>query len=167
MAKLLVRDLMTNHAFSVRTDVSLSAVQDLMDEKNIRHVPVVDHGGRVVGLVSQRDLLRSAIAPVTDLPLTTQSAIMHQVKVADMMTRDVETVAADQPIAVAAQIMLENKYGCLPVIDEDRLIGILTEADFVRYVAAIEDRPGIGERPEAATKQPGRRVPAHVIKRAG
>lgn len=139
MAKLLVRDLMTKHAFSVRPDVSLSAVRDLMDDKNIRHVPVVDEGGQVVGLVSQRDLLRSAIAPVTDMPLTTQSEIMHQVKVADMMTRDVETVDADQPIAIAAQIMLENKYGCLPVVEEDRLIGILTEADFVRHLAETND----------------------------
>jgi CBS domain-containing protein len=139
MAKLLVRDLMTKDAFSVRRDVSLSAVRDLMDDKNIRHVPVVDEEGQVVGLVSQRDRLRSASAPVTDMPLTTQSEIMHQVKVADMMTRDVETVDADPPIAIAAQIMLENKYGCLPVVEENRLIGILTEADFVRHLAETDD----------------------------
>jgi CBS domain-containing membrane protein len=153
MAKLLVRDLMTSRAFSIKPKASLLALRDLMDEKDIRHVPVVDEEARLIGLVSQRDLLRSAVGPVSEMPITTQVEIMQQVKVADIMTRDVETVGADQLLAVAAQIMLENKYGCLPVVEEDRVIGILTEADFVRHLAKPADERRVeGRVPSGADR---------------
>lgn len=135
MPTIRVRDLMTEEALSIGPEASLYELRDLMDGRNIRHVPVVDRNDRVIGVVSNRDLLRSALAPATDMPLSTQGDIMRRVKVADIMTRDVELAEPDQDIAVAAQIMLENKYGCLPVVEGERLVGILTEADFVRYLA--------------------------------
>lgn len=139
MSSLRVRDLMTDDIFTVRQDDSLVKLRDLMEEKHIRHVPVVDEDGQLAGLVSERDLLRRASVMDADLPLSVQEDVLTAVQVSEIMTRDIETVEADEDAAVAAQAMLDNKYGCLPVTDGSTLSGILTEADFVRYVAAARE----------------------------
>lgn len=143
MTPLRVRDLMTADVFTVRPGDDVMSAQDLMHEKSIRHVPVVDEEGMLAGLVSERDLLRRAIGPESDLPLSTRSDLLHGLRIRDVMTGEVETIDVDDELAVAAQVMLENKYGCLPVLEEGLLAGILTEADFVRFVA--DGRPA-GER---------------------
>jgi CBS domain-containing membrane protein len=135
MSNLRVRDLMTSGVVAVSLDEPVTAVQDLMSEKHIRHVPVVDDDGVVVGLVSERDLLRRTFGSDGDLPLSLQLDVLTAVKVRDVMTWEVDTVEPDGDLAAAAQLMLDNKYGCLPVVEEGSLTGILTEADFVRLVA--------------------------------
>lgn len=135
MSNLRVRDLMTPDVHVVHPGDPIARVEDLMSGKHIRHVPVVDDEGRLVGLVSERDLLRRASGFGSAAPLSVRLDLSAAVKVNEVMTRDVETVEADQDVAVAAAAMLENKYGCLPVLEQGALVGILTEADFVRYVA--------------------------------
>lgn len=126
---------MTPKVFTVTLDDSVQAVQDLMYEKNIRHVPVVDDEGMLAGLVSDRDLLRRVTVVDGDLPLSARQELLHSLRARDVMTPDVETVDVDTDLSVVAQVMLEHKYGCLPVLEEGLLAGILTEADFVRLVA--------------------------------
>jgi CBS domain-containing membrane protein len=128
-----VRDLMTEKVVSVGPGTDLLTVRNLMDDRLIRHLPVVEDG-MVVGLISQRDLLRVA-ADRSDLPLSLALDVLRMTRARDVMTRDVETVGADDALADAARLMLDNKYGCLPVADGGALCGILTEADFVRLVA--------------------------------
>ncbi len=136
MTKLSVRDLMTDKIFALRADDDIQMARDLMDERNVRHVPVVDEDRNLVGLVSERDLLRSMYPSTSELPVGTQHAVLKRVKVSAIMTRDVETVEPDDDLAAAAQVMLDNKYGCVPVVvDGGRVEGILTESDFVRYLA--------------------------------
>ena len=137
MSNLRVRDLMTSEIIAVPPGASVSGLQDLMDERKIRHVPVVDADGALLGLVSQRDLLRYASALGEDLPLSMSVDLLSAVCAADIMTRQVETIEADEDLAVAARIMLDNKYGCLPVFEEGILAGIITEADFVRLMAVV------------------------------
>ncbi|MDH3628187.1 MAG: CBS domain-containing protein [Acidobacteriota bacterium] len=135
MKHLAVRDLMTATPFSLTGDATLFELGELMDDKGIRHVPVVDDDGEVIGLVSQRDFVRMALAPAESLPVSLQVDALHVGTVADVMVNDVETVDPDTNIASAARVMLENKFGCLPVVEGSRLVGILTEADFVRRFA--------------------------------
>jgi CBS domain-containing protein len=135
VSNLRVRDLMTTEIFAVRPGASVSVLQDLMNEKSIRHVPIVDDDGALVGLVSQRDVLRYASASDEELPLSASGDLLCAARAADIMTQQVETVEADEDLAVAARIMLDNKYGCLPVFEEGVLAGIITEADFVRLMA--------------------------------
>jgi CBS domain-containing membrane protein len=116
-----------------------------MHEKDVRHAPVVDQGGSLLGLVSERDVLRRAFGPQADLPLTVQADQVTSLRAEDIMTREVDTVGPDEDAATAAQTMLDNKYGCLPVIEDGTLTGILTEADFVRFFTsapAVERRAG-------------------------
>lgn len=126
---------MTSGVVAVGPDAPVTAIQDIMSEKHIPHVPVVDDDRVVVGLVSERDLLRRTFGPDADLPLSVRSDVLTAVKARDVMTWEVDTVEADEDLATAAQMMLDNKYGCLPVVEEGSLTGILTEADFVRFVA--------------------------------
>lgn len=135
MTTLRVSDLMTRDPVAVGPNANLQSAQELMDQQGFRHLPVVDEGGGVVGLVSQRDLLQRALAPTEDLTVSARRDVLVAVTVDAIMTVDVEAIGPDQDVATAGQVVLENKYGCLPVVDGERLIGILTEADFVRYLS--------------------------------
>lgn len=125
---------MTERIFSVTESDSLATVYDLMDSLHVRHIPVIEKGGRLLGLVSQRDLMREALTAQEELPLSQQRDFLDSRKVTDIMDSAVETVSPEEDIAEAGRIILENKFGCLPVIDDEHLVGILTEADFVSYV---------------------------------
>jgi CBS domain-containing membrane protein len=133
-AGLMVRDLMTAPALALREDDTVAALYDLMDTHHVRHVPVVDDEGDLVGLVSHRDLLRFALVGQADVPLSMERQLLAQRHLDEIATRDVVTAEADQEIGEAVDLMLENKFGCLPVVEGNRLVGILTEADFVRFV---------------------------------
>lgn len=94
----------------------------------IRHLPVTDSHKRVRGLVTHRDVLEALAMLYREHG---KDADPTKLEVGRMMTRDVTTIAPDAPLAEAARILLERKYGCLPVVEDHRLVGILTEADFV------------------------------------
>jgi CBS domain-containing membrane protein len=127
-----VRDLMTEHVFSLRATDDLEALYELMDTHHVRHVPVVDRDGDLVGLVTQRDLARSVLGVQDRLPLSTQQDILRRRSVREIMASEVETVDPDESLSAAAEMLLENKIGCLPVVEGTHLVGILTESDFVR-----------------------------------
>ena len=135
MSALRVRDLMSDRVYSVRPDDDLATVRDLMDDHAIRHVPVVDEDGDLVGLVSHRDLLRTALIERDDLPEMIERSLLESTKVREVMTPYVETVAPELELSEAAQLLVESKFGSLPIADQGHLIGMLTEADFVRYFA--------------------------------
>jgi CBS domain-containing membrane protein len=130
-----VRDLMREPVYAVRADDDLATVRDLMEDHAVRHVPVIDEEGGVVGLVSHRDLLRAALIERSDVPPAIERELLERTRVREVMTPYVETVAPETELREAAEMMLENKLGSLPVADNDRLVGILTEADFVRVYA--------------------------------
>ena len=115
---------------------NLSEASDLMTEHRIRHVPIVDGDRRVIGLVSQRDLLRGAFGGGSALPASIQRAYLRSIGVTEVMVSTVTVVAPQTPLKEAARMMLDQKIGSLLVLEEDRLVGILTEHDFVRHVEA-------------------------------
>lgn len=133
MSELRVRDLMTEKVVSVRPHNSVEKIYDAMAERNIRHLAVIDEEGDLVGVVSHRDLLRNARVERSDIPLSVQRELMRRMRVEDVMTSEVETSEPEQPLSEAAQAMFENKFGCLPVVEGWRVVGILTESDFVKY----------------------------------
>lgn len=133
MNELRVRDLMTEKVVSVRPQDSVEKLYDVMAERNIRHLAVIDEEGDLVGLVSHRDLLRNTSAERSDFPLSMQRELMRRMRVEEVMTSEVETTEPEQPLSEAAQVMFENKFGCLPVVEGWRVVGILTESDFVKY----------------------------------
>ena len=135
MSQLRVRDLMTEDVVAVLPDDSLTTIRDLMAERDVRHMPVVDRDRELVGLVTKRDLLRNALIEQQDVPEFVEDVILEKIRARDLMNTAVEAIEPDVDIREAAQVMFENKYGCLPVVEGQRLVGILTEADFVRLFA--------------------------------
>jgi CBS domain-containing membrane protein len=135
MDPLRVRDLMTEGVFAVGVNDDLETIRTLMEERSIRHAPVVGEGGILLGLVSQRDLIRNSLRAQA-LPPSAMAAAMQMTTAGEIMTPNVVTAAPDQDIREAARVMLDNKYGCLPVVEGTRLVGIVTESDFVRFLAA-------------------------------
>lgn len=132
-----VADLMTDRVLSLGLGATLKEVQELMWDHSIRHVPIVDGHGELLGLVSQRDLAR-ATDGAASLPLSARNQFLRGTRVDSVMTEEVATAEPTDDIRIAAQTMFENKYGCLPVVAGRRLVGILTESDFVRLLAEGE-----------------------------
>jgi CBS domain-containing membrane protein len=131
-----VEDAMTEKVYTVRPSDDLATVWDLMVDHDVRHVPVVDDEESLVGLISHRDLLRAAAIEQSDVPPFVEQALRERTKAREVMVGSCEVVRPDTPLAEAAETMLANKLGCLPVVAGTRLVGILTEADFVRLVTA-------------------------------
>jgi CBS domain-containing protein len=131
-----VRDWMTSEVASVRRNDKLSIADDVMRLGRVRHTPVLeDHSDDLVGIVSQRDLFRGALAGALGYGQHAQQKVMDMLVIKDIMTTDPATTTPDTPLADAARVMLERKIGCLPVLEDGRMVGILTESDFLRFVA--------------------------------
>jgi CBS domain-containing protein len=130
-----VREWMTSEVASVRRNEQLVIADDLMRLGRIRHTPVLDdHSDDLVGIVSQRDLFRGALAAALGYGQHAQQKVMGMLVIKDIMSTDPVTTTPDTPLADAARVMLERKIGCLPVLEDGRLVGILTESDFLRFV---------------------------------
>ncbi|MCS6799007.1 MAG: CBS domain-containing protein [Myxococcota bacterium] len=122
-----VADVMTRQVVTVFEEDSLDGLEEGMKWLRFRHLPVVDDG-KLVGLLTERDLLRWAI----------RGPRAERTFVADVMNRHVTTVAPDTPVARAAELMLERKIDCLPVVEGDgKLVGIVTTADLLRLVTTL------------------------------
>ena len=136
-----VKDVMTLKVMTLKMDQQLSLAEDVMNLSRIRHLPVLDDaGGRLVGIVSQRDLFRGALAQAVGYTQRTRRKLLDKLKIKDVMSANVVTTTPETPLMEAARVLIERKIGCLPVVAGDgRLAGILTEADFVALYA---NRPG-------------------------
>ena len=131
-AKLRVRELMSGEVTTLRRNDQLSIADDVMRLGRIRHLPVLDEDDQLIGIVSQRDLFRGALARALGYGAHAQQKLLGQLLVKEIMTNDPLSIGPDAPAAEAARLMLERKVGALPVIEAGRLVGILTESDFVK-----------------------------------
>jgi len=129
---MLVGERMTRRPITVGEDVSVDEALQLMHSEHIRRLPVVDKNGRLVGIVSELDLLKVSPSPATSLSIYEIPYLLSKIKMRDIMTRDVITVTEDTPLEEAARIMADNKIGGLPVMREDKLVGIITETDIFK-----------------------------------
>jgi CBS domain-containing protein len=107
--------------------------ESIINLGRIRHMSVVDDG-KVVGIVSQRDMFRSALITSLGFCRKTTSALIKTIKIKEIMTEKVVTISPDASIKEAARQMMEKKIDCLPVLEGDRLVGIVTETDMLQYV---------------------------------
>jgi CBS domain-containing membrane protein len=136
---LLVRDLMTPEVFTLRESDTLKTARSMMSLGRIRHIPIVDGEERFLGLLTHRDILAATISRFADIDRATRDEIDAGIPIRETMRTDVKTIAPDAPLRKAAEVLLAHKYGCLPVVSEERLIGIITEADFLRLTIRLMD----------------------------
>jgi len=126
-----IRDIMVTELVTLHVDEELSLASDIMNLARIRHLPIVE-GDRLVGIISQRDLFKASLASVMGYDYAETRDHLKSVSIREAMVENVITVTPDAGIQEAGKIMLEKKIGCLPVVQENRLVGMVTETDILR-----------------------------------
>ena len=139
MSKLCVHDIMTREVFTLRESDTLKTARSMMSLARIRHIPIVNDRMEFQGLVTHRDILGATISRFADVDRKTQDEIDSGIPIAEIMRTDVTDVSPDLPLRDAAELLLAHKYGCLPVIENRILVGILTEADFLKLTIRLMD----------------------------
>ena len=129
----LAKDWMTRSPVTITEDTSLTAASRLMQDNDIRRLPVVEHG-KVVGIVTWGDIREASASDATSLTVFELGYLLRKLQVDRFMTRHPITVTPTTTISRAAQLMLEHKIGGLPVVENGRLVGILTESDIFRML---------------------------------
>lgn len=140
MPPVLVHHIMSANVVSFFAEQTLPLAEDVMRIHRFRHLPVIDNDGRLVGLLTHRDILRGQISILTGLTEAERRTRQAEVRVETLMTRDVWTVNPDTLASHAGQTLFDHKFGCLPVVDQHRVLcGIVTERDFLRFaIKALE-----------------------------
>ena len=134
-----VRDLMTRKIIVLSEEDNLERLDEGMARLGVRHLPVVDNG-KLVGLISQRDLLRLSVSTLEPDHEAKNQRLRQNTFVSEVMTRRVATVTEDTTVGQAARKLLDGKFGCLPVVDSTgTVIGIVTADDFLRLLADPEE----------------------------
>jgi CBS domain-containing protein len=130
-----VHEIMSKDIEVVDRNDNLRTVEDRMATKQLRHLPVLEQG-EVVGIVTQRDLFKATMSSTMGYGEKAQQAYLQSVRVKEIMVYPVVTVSPDISIAAAAEMMINKGIGCLPVVDDHRLIGIVTKTDLLRCLRA-------------------------------
>jgi acetoin utilization protein AcuB len=153
---MLVGERMSTPVLTIGPEIPIHEALQTMRENGIRRLPVVDDGGKFVGLVSEKDLLNASPSGATSLSVWELNYLLSKIKIGDIMIKDVITISQDTPLEEAARIMADNKIGSLPVVENGDVIGIITETDLfkifleilgarhagVRVTALVPDVPG-------------------------
>ena len=170
---MLIKYWMTADPVTVTPDTSVMKASQLMKENNVRRLPVVDEKGALLGIVSDRDLKEASPSKATTLDVHELYYLLSELKVKDIMSRKVMTIDLDDTVEKAAVIMLEHKITGLPVVEDGKLVGILSQGDVFRVLTSItgvyrggvqfalnlEDRPGsIKDVADVIRKHGGRMV---------
>jgi acetoin utilization protein AcuB len=152
---MFVGERMSHPIISIAPDMPVHDALDMFKRERIRRAPVVKEG-KLVGIVSDKDLLNASPSPATSLSIWEMNYLLSKVTVSEVMTKNVMIVSEDTPIEEAARIMADNKIGGLPVMRDGHVVGIITETDLfkiflefmgarekgVRITALLDDKPG-------------------------
>ncbi len=152
---MFVGERMSKPVITIAPDMPITEAISLMKKEHIRRTPVVKDG-KLVGIVSDKDLLNASPSPVTTLSIWEMNYLLSKITIAEVMTKNVMTVDENMPIEQAARIMADNKIGGLPVLRDGNVVGIITETDLfkvflelmgareagVRVTALVSDEPG-------------------------
>jgi CBS domain-containing membrane protein len=134
LTELRVDQVMTREVRTLNENDHITMAEELMSIGRFRHVVVVNDGGRVTGVVSHRDIFYSTIAWSTGLGRFAHEKAMQEFPVKQVMTEAPQTISPETPLSDAAAMMMERKIGCLPVLEGEKLVGILTEGDFLAII---------------------------------
>ena len=127
---------MSRKVVSISADDNLRIVDEIMQLGRVRHLPVVRRG-QLVGVVSQRDLLHASLSNVMGVASEEQTLFLEGVNISQVMSSPPISIGPEAPVQEAARIMAACKIGCLPVIEDSKLAGIVTETDLLRYFAGV------------------------------
>ncbi|MBG7609883.1 MAG: CBS domain-containing protein [Anaerolineae bacterium] len=133
---MLVGERMSHPVITIAPELPINTALNIMRQENVRRTPVIEEG-KLIGIVSDKDLLNASPSPVSSLSIWEMNYLISKITVADVMTKDVLTISNDTPIEEAARIMADNKIGGLPVIEDSKVVGIITETDLFKIFLEI------------------------------
>jgi len=142
---MFVKDAMTTNLITVDPKTTLPDIEDLFREHDIRRVPVLERG-KLVGIISDHDVMASMPSPATSLSRWEVNTLLDKLTAREIMTSPVLSTTPDCPLEETAQILLEKKFGAMPVLEDGELVGIITESDLFRmFVRMLSggDEPGL------------------------
>jgi acetoin utilization protein AcuB len=135
-----VKDIMTRDVFTVTPETSVVDARAEMSRRNIRHILVIDEGGLLIGIVTDRDIRTSLPSPATSLSVWEVNYLLARLTVQEVMAKAVITIDPERDVRQAARILIDHKIGGLPVLEGRRLVGIVTDTDLLRALAT-----GVGD----------------------
>ncbi|MCJ2166027.1 MULTISPECIES: CBS and ACT domain-containing protein [unclassified Pseudodesulfovibrio] len=135
---MLIANWMTTDVVTITPDRSMMKASKVMKDKNISRVPVVDEDGKILGIISDRDIKDASPSKATTLDMHELYYLLSEIKIKDIMTKKVVTIRQDETVEKAAVLMLEGHFGGLPVLDDDnRVVGIITDSDIFKVLVEI------------------------------
>lgn len=137
---ITVQDLMSEELHTLSPTDTVHEARELMLKSRIRHIPIVDNEGEFVGLVTKHDILEVSVSALAGIDNETRDELESAIPLGEIMITDITIADAETSLLEAAKFMLEQKHGCLPVFQNSQLIGILTEADFVKLALHLMQR---------------------------
>lgn len=154
---MIIRDVMTKAPVTVTEETSVTEAKALMSKNNFSKLPVLDKSKRLVGIITKNDIQKASPSDATTLDMFELGYVLSKLTVGKFMTKKVITIQETEVIEEAARIMVDNNIGCIPVMEDDVLVGIVTESDLfrlfteifgarnsgVRAVISMQDKPGM------------------------
>ena len=129
---MLVKDRMTSDPVIITTDTSLKDALEIVRSNPFRHLPVLDEDGKLVGIVTEKSLVYASPTSTSALSVFEVDYILSRTKVGQIIQGSVVTVGPDWPIEEAARVMVDHRIGCLPVVEDDKVVGIISDTDIFR-----------------------------------
>lgn len=167
---MLVRERMTARPLTIDADTSVTDALNYMRHNRVRRLPVLNKHGDLIGIVGEKDLLYASPSPATSLSVYEIGYLLSKLKVQEVMQREVITVGPDYPLEEAARIMVDFKIGALPVVEDGKLLGIITETDLFKVFLEMLGARETGWRVSVALpNRPGElaRLTAEIANRGG
>ena len=142
---IAIDEFMTAEPYTLRETHSLSDARKIMTERNIRHIPITDDDRHLLGLVTQRDVLAATVPTSKQQTKSAPHEGDADIKLSDIMVRDVSVIHQNDSLRQAARYIRSHKYGCLPVLSQNRLVGIITDSDFIDIAINLLEQVEITE----------------------
>lgn len=143
---ITIDEFMTPEPYTLRESDSINDAWEVMIGKHIRHIPIVDSDNHVLGLVTQRDVLAATEPGAIREAERASHEVRSNTTLADIMVRDVSVIQQTDSLRRAALYLQSHKYGCLPVVSEDRLVGIITDSDFIDIAINLIEQAELTEQ---------------------
>lgn len=137
---LTVKDLMSRELYTLKPTDTVHQARELMLKKRIRHIPIVDENEEFVGLLSKRDVLAVSVSALADIDAEERDELESGIPISEIMITEVVVAKEDTTLLEAARFILEQKQGCIPIFKGSKLVGVLTEADFVKLSLHLMER---------------------------
>ena len=142
---ITVEEFMTSELCTMSENDSVNDARKIMTERHIRHIPVTDDDNRLVGLVTQRDILAATVPQSAGCEYKTSDTGEADTCLSGIMNKNVSVVDKTDPLRTAALYMQSHKYGCLPVVSDGRLVGIITDSDFIAIAINLIEQAELSE----------------------